>query len=304
MIRLLPLVALALLAGPPVLAQNDGAFTVRRLDDGRLNLNLQQADGRSNFGRTFERSEFTDVSVTGDRIRFSLKRAPGSFAFEGRGTSLDRASGWYVFTVNPAYPRDMERVGFRDLDDRALFALALDDLSVEKAKQLQGLLSDTIDSDQLVRLIHHGAGLTYIQAMTDAGFRKLSSDEYRRARDHGVTAQFAKEISEVSGEKHALEELVRIRDHGVSGRFIREMRALGHGDLSIDEYVRMRDHGVTPEFVQAMRDVGFEKASARELVRMRDHGVTAAYVKRLKEQLRETPSVEDVIRFRSRGWVR
>ena len=324
---LLPAVVLFATQGA---AQLDGAFTLRQADDGRVHLNLQYEDGRSNHGRSLERTALTDVSQQGDRVTFALRRAAGSFAFEGRG-SIDRASGWYVFTPSPDFRRDMDRLGFRDLEDKSLFVFALDDLTTDRVRTLQGQLSDTIDTAGLVRLINHGAGPKYVQEMTDAGFRKLSSDEYRRARDHGVTAQYAGEMAREfgikpslpelvrlrdhgvtlsfvrgmreAGFKAGLEELVRARDHGVSSDYVRRMSALGYSGLELSDYVRMRDHGVTPEFAESMRDAGLATLTWHDLVRLRDHGISANFVTRLKDVFKEPPTADQIIRLRTRGEI-
>lgn len=319
-----------ILFATPAWSQLDGAFTLRQADSGRVQLNLVYEDGRSNYGRSLERTALADVSQQGDRVTFALRRAAGSFAFEGRG-SIDRASGWYVFTPAADFRRDMDRLGFTDLEDKHLFVFALDDLTTERVRTLQGQLSDTIDTAALVRLINHGAGPKYVQEMTDAGFRKLSSDEYRRARDHGVTAQYAREMAEEFGIKPSLselvrlrdhgvtlpyvrgmreagfkadlEELVRARDHGVTSEYVRRMSALGYSGLELSDYVRMRDHGVTPEYAEAMRGAGMAQLSWRDLVRLRDHGISANFVTRLKDVFKEPPTADQVIRLRTRGEI-
>ncbi|HJR60879.1 MAG TPA: hypothetical protein VJ813_15825 [Vicinamibacterales bacterium] len=319
---------MVLLTAAPAAAQMDGAFTLRQNDrDDRVNLNLQYADGRSNWGRNVERAAFSDINRSGDRITFALRRAAGTFTFEGKG-SMERASGWYEFAPSSEFRREIERLGFRDVDDKALFVIAFDDLTIPGVKTLQGLVSDTLDTAQLVRLINHGAGLRHIQSMTDSGFKKLSSDEYRRARDHGVTAEFAREMADLgmklpldqlirsrdhgvtadyvramrsAGHEAGHDELVRARDHGVTADYVKRMSALGFDGLSLAEYVRMRDHGVTPDYVEAMRDAGLAKLSAGEIVRLRDHGISASYVRRTKELFKETPSVDQIIRLRTRG---
>ena len=317
----------AVVAIAPASPQLDGSFTVRSTDrDDRINLNLQY-DGHSNYGRTLERSALSDVSRNGDRISFTIRREPGTFKFEGRG-SLDRASGWYDFEPNPNFRQEMERLGFRNVDSKDLFVFALDDLTSARVKQLKTLVSNELDTDELVRLINHGAGVRYIQAMTDAGFKKLTSGEYRRARDHGVSADLAREMADLgmtlpldelirtrdhgvtpdyvramrsAGFKVDLGEMVRARDHGISTEGLRRMHELGYRDLPLSEYIRMRDHGVTADFIQAMSAEGYKNLSATELVRLRDHGVTAGYVRRIKEMFKETPSVEQIIRLRSGG---
>ena len=330
--RILLVPALVAAFAAPAAAQLEGAFTLTSRDNGkdtRIHLNLVYDGGRSNHGRMVERSALTDVVRTGDRLTFALRREPGTFTFEGRG-SLDRASGWYGFTGNREFRQQLEKLGFRGVEPKELFVFALDDLTVVKVRQLQQLVSNRLDTVELVQMINHGAGFNYVQAMSTLGFKNLTSGEYRRARDHGVSESYVREMTDL-GFKLSLEELIRTRDHGVTAEYVREMRSAGfqvshdglvrardHGvtaeflrrmrdfgydKLSLDEYIRMRDHGVTPEYVQAMRDLGYTNLTADELVRMRDHGVTASYVRRVKELLKEPPSAEQLIRMRSRGEI-
>jgi hypothetical protein len=336
--RFLP-VALILLSAPaPAPVQADGAFTLRATgSDDRVNLNLQSggpdgrrdegADGHWNYGRTIERSAFSVVNQRDGQVTIVLKRDAGTFTLEGRG-SLERASGWYTFAPNAAFQKEIDRLGFRQVDDRALFVFALDGLSIDGVKQLQRLVSNSLDTAELVQLINHGAGLRYIQAMTDAGFSKLTSDEYRRARDHGVSADFARGMADlgmklplddlIRSRDHGVnldyvkamrasgfdvdhDELVRARDHGISTEFLKQMSALGYDKLSLGEYVRMRDHGVSASYVESLRELGYSKLSPNELVRLRDHGVSASYVKRIQELFKDRPSVEQLINLRSGG---
>ena len=302
----------------PAAAQLEGAYTLGRWDrdtDTRVQLNLVYNDGHSNYGRMVDRSALTDVVRTGDRITFALRREPGTFTFEGRG-SLDRAAGWYGFTGNQEFRQQLEKLGFRDIEVKELFVFAMDDLTVANVRQLQQLVSNRLDTPELVRMINHGAGFNYVQAMTGLGFKNLTSDQYRRARDHGVSESYVREMADL-GMKLSLEdlirtrdhgvtpdfvralrsagfqvshdELVRARDHGVSADYLQRMRGLGFDKLPLGEYIRLRDHGVTADYVQSMRDLGYTNLTANELVRMRDHGVTANYVRRLKELLKESP---------------
>ncbi|MEO5897178.1 MAG: hypothetical protein ABIS06_15925 [Vicinamibacterales bacterium] len=297
------LAVVLILLGPPApsLVQADGAFTLRATgSEDRVNLNLQFGDGNSNYGRTIERSAFTVTSQRDGQLTITLKRDPGTFTLEGRG-SIDRASGWYEFAPNPAFQKEIEGLGFRQVTDRALFVFALDDLTIEGVKQLQRLVSNTFDTDELVRLINHGAGLRHIQSMTDAGFSRLTTDQYRRARDHGVSADFARGMADL-GIKLSLEDLIRSRDHGVSLDYVTTMRASGF-DVSHEDLVSARDHGISSDFLKQMSALGYDKLPLGDYVRMRDHGVTAGYVKRIQDLLKERPSVEQLISLRNGGDV-
>ena len=323
---LLPLVLAA--SALPASAQQDGAFTLRAWGkDDRLNLNLVYEDGHSNYGRMVERSALSDVVRTGDRITFAIRREAGTFTFDGRGT-LERASGWYGFAPNQSFRTEMEKLGYRDIEPKHLFVFAMDDLTVAKVKHLQQLVSNKLDTAELVQLINHGAGFTYVQAMTSLGFKNLTSGDYRRARDHGVSESYVREMADL-GMKLPLDDLVRLRDHGVNPEYVRGMRTAGfdvssdelvrardHGvnveflqrmrdfgftGLALADYIRMRDHGVTTEFVQAFRDLGYTTLTPNELVRLKDHGVSASYARRIKDLMKESPSVEQLVRMRSGG---
>ena len=297
--RFIPVVALLSLTAPVAAQQLDGAFTLRSVQEAdRVNINFQYADGHSNWGRTFDRSELSNVSRNGERITFALRREAGTFSFEGKGT-LERAAGWYGFVPNADFQRAMEKLRFREIDSKDLFVFGIEGLTVESTRQLQRLISDTLDTDGLVRLINHGAGVKYVQAMTDAGFKSLRAEDYRRARDHGVSAEYAREMNDLMGTKLSLEELVRTRDHGVTPDYVRAMRDAGF-KLSHEELVRTRDHGVTPDYVRAMRDAGF-KLSNEELVRSRDRGVTVDFVKRMSQLGYDGLPIADYVRMRDHG---
>ena len=321
----------ALLLATPVTAQQiDGSFNLQRAPDGRIHLNIRNnRDGRgsSNWGRTFERSALAVTSQNGDHITFTIARAPGVFTLEGRGNA-DRASGWFAFQPNATFRREIEALGFRGVETEDLFVFALDDLTTAKVRQLLGLVADPINTDDLVRMINHGAGVDYVQSMTDLGFRNLTVAEYVRARDHGVTPRFAQEMRQLgmqlplnelirsrdhgvtaeyaramrsAGHDISHDAMVRARDHGVSTEFIAEMTGLGYGQLALDEYIRMRDHGVTSDFVESMQRLGYKELTVNELVKLRDHGITVSYVRRTKELFKELPTVDQLIRYKNRS---
>lgn len=249
--RLMPLAVLLLAAAPAAVSvpsQNrtdgfDGAFTIRASRDStQLNLNFQYEDGRSNYGRNFNRADFTNVAPAGDRITFILRREPGTFSFEGKGT-LERAAGWYSFAPNHEFARAVEKLGFRDIDAKALFVFAMDNLTIEKIRRLQKLVSDDLDSETLVRLINHGAGAEFIDSMSQMGFRNLSSDEYRRMRDHGVTPDYVESLKDVGYSNLSAAQLVRLRDHGVTATYVRRVKEMLKEAPTVEELVRLRNTG-------------------------------------------------------------
>jgi hypothetical protein len=299
-----PIVTAALLLIPlQVSAQLQGSWTARFYGD-RVELNVQtDLDGQngrrgwSNYGRTIDASDFGGLSRTSGPVSFTLRRPAGTFTFEGRGSS-SRASGSFDFEPNRAFAGDLRRLGFDGITDSQLFVFALENLTQQGARTLKGLLADEIDTDDLVRMINHGAGVTYVQDMTDLGFARLTSSDYTRARDHGVDPRFVRDMRDM-GQRLTLSELIRSRDHGVTAEYMREMRESGF-ELSHEELVEARDHGVSAEFVKEMNALGY-KVSARQLVNARDHGVSAEYVRELREFGFGDLPLADMVRMRDHG---
>ena len=307
-----------------------GDFELERGRDGRYHINFKQdRTGRGNWamGRTFESGEI-DIRTSGNSVTFELHREAGVIRGTGRG---DREDAYGDFTFEPAagYRQAMSRLGFNDMDVQDQFSLAIDDLTTAEASELREMVSDRLNTTQLIRMVHHGAGHSYVRTMTQLGFRNLDSDEYVRSRDHGVTASYVREMRD-AGFRLGLDELITTRDHGVTPEYISGMRALGfdgshsemvrardHGvtpdyvrglqragftDLSLAEYTKMRDHGVTADYAEDIAREGYKGLSASQIVRLRDHGVSASYIRRVKSRLREEPSLDEIIRLRSRGF--
>src|SRR5688572_26630094 len=213
-----------------------------QFDDERVHINFRTdletgryRQGWSNYGRTLEVRDLGRIDRSGGRMQFTLRRAAGTFRFEGRGDS-ERAAGSFEFVSDAGFRGEMGRLGFDDLTDSNLFVFALEDLTISGVRQLQAQVSDEIDTRDLVNMINHGAGPPHVQQLTDLGFRGLRSSEYVRARDHGVNANFAEGMRD-AGFRLSLEQLIRSRDHGVSPEFAGAMRQLGH-ELSHDELIR------------------------------------------------------------------
>ena len=94
---------------------------------------------------------------------------------------------------------------------------ALDDLTVAKVRQLQQLVSNRLDTAELVQMINHGAGFNYVQAMTGLGYTNLTASELVRMRDHGVTASYVRRVKELFKESPSAEQLIRMRSDGEIG---------------------------------------------------------------------------------------
>src|SRR5262245_12178320 len=114
-------------------AQISGSWTARFYND-RVELNVQtdlDGNGRrgwSNYGRTLDASSFSGLTSTTGRVNFTLRRAAGTFTFEGRSSS-SRASGSFDFEPNNTFASDLRRLGFDGVSDSELFVFALENLT-------------------------------------------------------------------------------------------------------------------------------------------------------------------------------
>ncbi|HUP89078.1 MAG TPA: hypothetical protein VM100_07010 [Longimicrobiales bacterium] len=292
----------ALLLVLPILAQDAlrGSWGAEfRGDQVHLNIRFSRGSGSSNWGRTYNKSELSDVVRSGDAISFKLVRAPGVFVF--RGTEDDRqGGGTWTFTPNASYVQQLEKLGYTNLDTREhLFVFAVCDLSIDDVKYMETSTGDKLTAARLVKLCNHGVTPEYVRALSAAGYKNLDSEELLRARDHGVTSEYISEMRAL-GFKLALDDLVKTRDHGVDAEFVRDFS--GFGDLTASHYVKLRDHGVDGEFAKDVRELGYKDVEPDELIKLRDHGVTISYIKRVNREHSRRLDLGEVIRLRDHAY--
>ena len=270
--------------------QLDGAFTLRATDQGdRVNLNLQYGDnGRSNYGRTFERSALADVAQSGDRITFALRRPAGSLRVRGPGHDRSRGRVLPVharpaaFAVTDRTARD-SRTSMTSPCSSSPWTTCRSPTS--SSSRVWSRMRSTLP--QLVRLINHGAGVRYIQAMTDAGFRKArigrvppraGPRRLRRSSSQEMAGTRCEGAARRAGAAARSWCQRRLRPPDARRRTGREPRRAGSAPgitacrrtssggwaRSVTGVCRCRttcgcgDHGVTADFVEAVRAAGLQ----------------------------------------------
>src|SRR5687767_11215027 len=106
------LLALTVMASPLGAQDISGSFTAR-FDEDRVQLNFQAESGRSgwsNYGRSVSASALSGFTRANGRVNFTLRRAAGTFTFEGRGND-ERASGSFVFDADESFERGLAQLG-------------------------------------------------------------------------------------------------------------------------------------------------------------------------------------------------
>ena len=90
-----------------------------------------------------------DLTTAGKHdVRFTVVRDAGSLEAEGFVTGAEGA-GLFKFTPNPKYAADMAALGFTGVEEERQLGMALSDISLAFAKEMQGLKIDGMDLRRL-----------------------------------------------------------------------------------------------------------------------------------------------------------
>ncbi len=269
-----------------------------------------------------------DPSAAG-QVHFRLMREAGTFDCEG---VMHRRNGVGEcrFLPDSAFAAGLARRGMGEATPYQLFSLAMGDIGLAYADELERQHYARPSVQDLVDAGNHGASIDYLRSMGGLGYRVGTLAALIRMRDHGVTEDYVRELVGAGLRDIPADTLVQMRDHGVSPTYIGELRRHGYGDLPvmslialrdhgvgadyvaeldaggirgipIDDLVRMRDHGVSPDYIVALRRSGWSRLSTDEIVRLRDHGVTAGFVAELRSLGYGDVRVDDIIRLRDMG---
>ena len=210
----------------------------------RVHMNIRMDEGRgySNYGRTMPLSDLAALRRDGRNVSFELRRAAGTFRFDGVGNDRN-ASGRYVFQTDAAYRRALDGLGVGGLSQRRMLTLAIHDVKLDDVRYLKRSVRGELDGAGLVRMLDHGADPEFVRGIYAAGFKDLSAEELVRTRDHGVTSDFALEMRELGYKDVSHSDLIRLRNHGVTVGYARRANRELKRTLSVDELVRLRSRG-------------------------------------------------------------
>jgi beta-lactamase regulating signal transducer with metallopeptidase domain len=308
-----------------------GTWEIRAAQtSGVVNLRLSES-ANSSHGSTIPLDRFQGLSpsllASGGPATFSLRRAAGTFAFEGV-FKTGAGAGTYTFAPSASFPAELAARGFARPTAAEQYLLAREDVAFAFIDELAaqhyarpdlhqlvnaaqhgvdlGYLREMgrlgyrfAELDALVRLRDHGASPQYIRDLAAQGLTGLTADDLVRARDHGISPEYVRDLRQL-GYTFTLVELTAARDHGVSPEYVRELAALGYPRMSLDELIAARDHGVSPDYVRELQGLGY-RLTLDELTTARDHGISAEYVRQLKSQGREGLSLGELVALRQRG---
>jgi len=131
-----------------------GDWTVSKSDEpGKIEFSLieHRHGGTSNHQSDWPASSFqgVDFSKAGRQdVHFTITRDAGKIECEGFLKDGEGA-GIFHFQADPNYPREMQSLGFT-VDDEKQFAMAVQDVSLEFARQMKSEHLSGLDADKLI----------------------------------------------------------------------------------------------------------------------------------------------------------
>jgi hypothetical protein len=241
-------------------------------DAGRVYLQFNYET--SNMGHTWPATELPglDLSRDADNITFELRREAGTIKMSG-DVRARRGFGIFDFTPNPDFSRQLgAQAGRKELTAERLFALAVHDVSRAFIRQLDALGYANLDVDDLLAMRIHGVTPEFITELRQQGYASLDHDDLVAARIHGATPAFLHELQTLGYTGLDWDDVIAFRIHGVTPDFIQELAEVGYKDVPAKRLIEFRIHGVDAEFVKDLKEQGYSNLTPRDLVDARIHG--------------------------------
>ncbi|MGH9494957.1 MAG: hypothetical protein ACRD3B_08175 [Candidatus Sulfotelmatobacter sp.] len=281
-----------------------GDWTIAKSDfPGKVEFSLieRHDGGMSNHQSLWSVSVFQglDLSKAGRQdVNFTITRDAGKIDCEGFLKDGDGA-GLFHFQPDPNYPREMQSLGF-PLDDEKQFAMAVQDVTLDFAKEMKGQHLSNLDTDKLVAFRIFGVDSAFIQAMHTEGLKTTDSDKFVAFRIHGVSPQMVRTLRQ-AGYSPDEDMLIALRIHGATPEWIAQIKQRGYDHLDLEKMIAFRIHGVSPEFIDKVQGLGYAHPDPDELIAMRIHNVTPEYIADMRSRGIKDLSIDKLVSMRIHG---
>jgi hypothetical protein len=281
-----------------------GNWTISQSDEpGKVEFALieHHDGGNSNSSSDWPKTAFqgVDFSKPGRQdVRFTITRDAGKFDCEG---FLDNGEGAGIFHFSPDanYPRAMKDAGF-PVDGEKQYAMAVHDVSLDFAKQMEGEHLEDLDTDKLIAFRIFRVDSAFIQAIRAEGLKITDSDKLVAFRIHGVTPQMIRSLRQ-SGYSPDEDNLIAMRIHGATPEWIEQLKQRGYDHVDLEKLIAFRIHGVSPEFIQKLQGLGYSHPDPDQLIAMRIHNVTPEYISGMKARGIRDLSIDQLVSMRIHG---
>jgi hypothetical protein len=231
-------------------------------------------------------------------VRFTISRDAGKIECEGFLNDGEGA-GIFHFQPDPNYPRAMESIGF-PVDEEKQFSMAVQDVSLEFARQMKNEHLDDLDTDKLVAFRIFNVNAAFIEELRAAGLKISDSDKLVAFRIHGVTPQMIRSLHQ-AGYSPDEDTLIAMRIHGASPEWMEQLKKRGYDHVDLQQLIAFRIHGVSPEFIEKLQGLGYRHPDPDELVAMRIHNVTPEYISDMRGRGMQNLSIDQLVNMRIHG---
>ncbi len=286
------------------MAVRRGDWTIRKSDEaGKVDFSLieHHRGGNSSHESDWPAGSFAGVDFlkSGRQdVRFTVSRDAGKIQCEGYLNNGEGA-GVFHFEPDPNYAHEMRTLGF-SIEDEQQYGMAVQDVSLEFARQIKAEQLTDLDADKLIAFRIHGVDATFIDEVRAAGLKISDSDKLVAFRIHGVTPQMVRLLHQ-AGYSPDEDTLIAMRIHGATPEWMADLRGRGYDHVDLEQLIAFRIHGVSPDFIEKLQGLGYSHPDPDELVAMRIHNVTPEYIRNLHSRGMKDLSVEQLVEMRIHG---
>jgi hypothetical protein len=283
---------------------HNGDWTISKsADPGKVEFSLieHRDHGTSSHSSDWPTASFqgVDFSKPGHQeVRFTIARDAGKLDCEGFLDSGEGA-GLFHFTADPNYAREMSSLGF-SIDDEKQYAMAVQDVSLDFARQMKAENLSGLDADKLIAFRIFGVDSTFIHDLRDAGLKISDSEKLVAFRIHGVSPQMVRSLHQ-AGYSPDEETLVAMRIHGATPEWMAALKDRGYDHIELQKLIAFRIHGVSPEFIGQLQGLGYKHPEPEQLIAMRIHGVTPEFISGLQSRGMHDLSIDQLVSMRIHG---
>jgi len=284
--------------------ESQGDWTILKSDKpGKVEFSLieHRQHGTSSHESDWPAASFqgVDFSKPGRQdVQFTITRDAGKIECEGFLRDGEGA-GVFHFQPDPAYPREMQSLGF-SIDGEKQFAMAVQDVSLEFAKQMKNEHLSDLDADKLIAFRIFRVDSAFIRDLRAEGLKVSDSDKLVAFRIHGVTPEMVRSLHE-AGYSPDEDTLIAMRIHGATPEWMDQMKQRGYDHVDLETLIAFRIHGVSPEFIDRLQGLGYRHPDPDDLIAMRIHNVTPEYISEMRSRGLHDLSIDKLVSMRIHG---
>jgi len=205
-----------------------GDWTIHKSDQaGKVEFSLieHHRGGNSSHESDWSVNSFAgvDFSRPGRQdVHFTISRDAGKIECEGFLNNGEGA-GIFHFQPDPNFAGEMRNLDF-SVDEEKQYSMAVQDVSLEFARQMKSEHLSDLDSDKLIAFRIFRVDSAFIAELRAAGLTVSDSDKLVAFRIHGVTPQMIRSLHQ-AGYSPDEDTLIAMRIHGATPEWMNDLRS-------------------------------------------------------------------------------